>query len=92
MMDLTWYILGALTGVTIYGMYLLSRQYVSNWWNWTGVGAGAGLVLFSIAWGVGAILEGVPRAGSMGLLLFGLPGIIMLSFTLRRIVSQREMS
>ncbi|MGI9535489.1 MAG: hypothetical protein ACR2PB_00360 [Desulfocapsaceae bacterium] len=91
MMDLTWYILGTLTGAIIYGMYLLSSKYIiSNWWNLAGIGAGAGLVLFSIAWGVGAVLEGVPRAGSMGLLLFGLPGIIILSFLLRRILSHKE--
>lgn len=90
MMDLTWYILGTLTGGIIYGMYLLSEKFALNWLSWSGLCAGAGLILFSIAWGVGAVLEGVPRAGSMGILLFGLPGLIVTTVTIRRIFSQKE--
>jgi hypothetical protein len=48
------------------------------------------LILFSIAWSVGAVLEGVPRAGSMGLLLFGLSGIVILTFSLRYVFAKRE--
>jgi hypothetical protein len=39
---------------------------------------------------VGAVLEGVPRAGSMGLLLFGLSGIVILTLTGKFITSQRR--
>jgi len=92
MMDFTWYILGVLTGGVLYGMYLFSEKFVLNWLSWSGLGAGAGLILFSIAWGVGAVLEGVPRAGSMGVLLFGLPGLIVLTLTIRRIFSQEEVA
>jgi hypothetical protein len=92
MMDFTWYVLGTLTGAAIYGMYLLSEKFVLNWVSWSGLGSGAGLILFSIAWGVGAVLEGVPRAGSMGILLFGLPGLIVLTLTIRRILSQEEIA
>jgi hypothetical protein len=90
MMDLTWYFLGALTGVAIYCIYVLSTKFVSKWLNWLGVGIGVAFILFSIAWGVGAVLEGVPRAGSMGLLLFGLPGLTFLTIALNRIVSHKE--
>jgi hypothetical protein len=92
MMDFTWYILGVLTGGALYGMYLFSEKFVLNLLSWSGLGAGAGLILFSIAWGVGAVLEGVPRAGSMGILLFGLPGLIVLTLTIRRILSQEEVA
>jgi hypothetical protein len=88
MIDLTWYILGTLTGVAIYYMYLLSEKLADTWLNWAGLGTGIALILFSIAWGVGAVLEGVPRAGSMGLLLFGFPGLTTLTLTLKRIMSQ----
>jgi hypothetical protein len=89
MIDLTWYFLGALTGVAIYCIYVLSTKFVSKCLNWLGVGIGVAFILFSIAWGVGAVLEGVPRAGSMGLLLFGLPGLIVFTITLKRITSQK---
>jgi hypothetical protein len=90
MMDLTWYFLGVLTGGALYCAYVLANRFKLNWLLLSGVGTGAGLLLFSIAWGVGAVLEGVPRAGSMGILLFGLPGLILLTVTLRHILSQKE--
>jgi len=90
MMDLTWYVLGALTGVIAYFLYELSRKITLNWLSWSGLIVGSFLILFSIAWSVGAVLEGVPRAGSMGLLLFGLSGIVILTLTGRFITSQRR--
>ena len=90
MMDLTWYILGVLTGAIAYVLYELSRKITLNWLSWSGLIVGSFLVLFSIAWSVGAVLEGVPRAGSMGLLLFGLSGIVILTLTGRFITSQRR--
>ena len=90
MMDLTWYILGGLTGAITYTFYELSKKYPLNWTTWSGLGTGAFLILFSMAWSVGAVLEGVPRAGSMGMLLFGLPRIVILALTSRIIVSKKE--
>jgi vacuolar-type H+-ATPase subunit I/STV1 len=90
MMDLTWYVLGALTGVIAYFLYELSRKMTLNWLSWSGLIVGSFLILFSIAWSVGAVLDGVPRAGSMGLLLFGLSGIVILTLTGRFITSQRR--
>lgn len=87
MMDFTWYVLGALTGIVIYWLHKLSKEFTIQWLEWAGLSAGAGLILFSIAWGMGAVLEGVPRAGSMGLLLFGLPGLVMFTIVLKRILS-----
>ena len=90
MMDLTWYVLGTLTGAIAYFLYELSRKRTLNWLSWSGLIVGSFLVLFSIAWSVGAVLEGVPRAGSMGLLLFGLSGIVILTLSGRFITSQRR--
>jgi vacuolar-type H+-ATPase subunit I/STV1 len=90
MMDLTWYVLGALTGVIAYFLYELSRKITLNWLSWSGLIVGSFLILFSIAWSVGAVLEGVPRAGSMGLLIFGLSGIVILTLTGRFVISQRR--
>ncbi len=89
MMDFTWYILGALTGAVAYTLYLISRKAALNWLSWSGLIAGSTLVLFSIAWAVGSVLEGVPRAASMGLLLFGLSGVVVLTLTGRKIISQK---
>jgi hypothetical protein len=89
MMDLTWYTLGILTGIIAYALYELSKRFTLNWLSWSSLILGSFLILFSIAWSVGAVLEGVPRAGSMGLLLFGLSGIVILTLTGRFIVSRK---
>jgi hypothetical protein len=90
MMDLTWYVLGVLTAAIGYALYELSKKYTLNWLSWSGLIGGSVLILFSIAWAVGAVLEGVPRAGSMGLLLFGLSGIVVLTLTGKSIASEKR--
>jgi len=57
----------------------------------TGLGIGTFLILFSIAWAVGSVLEGVPRAASMGLMMFGLGGIVILTVTVRFIAGQKQL-
>jgi len=89
MMDFTWYILGVLTGAVAYSLYLVSKKYTLNWLLLSGLIAGSGLILFTIAWAVGSVLEGVPRAASMGMLLFGLSGAIILTVTARLIASRK---
>ncbi len=83
MMGLTWYILGLLTTGSAIFIWKLSRKHDFNWKSWLGLALGVILALFAIAWGVGAVLEGVPRAGSMGIIFFGLPGIVLFSATYR---------
>ena len=90
MMDLTWYILGVLTGAVAFSLYLISKKATLNWLLWSGLIAGSALILFSIAWAVGSVLEGVPRAASMGILLFGLSGVVILTLTGKMISSKKD--
>jgi hypothetical protein len=90
MIDLTWFVLGVLTAGSIIYYLELAKQYHLDWKASSGYGFGIILVLFSIAWAVGAVLEGVPRAGSMGILLFGMPGIGLLTFIFRYIFGKLE--
>lgn len=85
MMSLTWYLLGVLTALFAYLLFEYSKKNPLNWIGWLGLVSSITLILFSIAWGVGAVLEGVPRAGSMGLLVFGLSGIVIFTLTVRYI-------
>ena len=89
MMDFTWYILGVLTGAAAYGLYLVSRKRHLSWLDWSGLVAGSALILFSIPWAVACVIEGVPRAASMGLILFGLSGVVVLTLTGRKMTSQK---
>jgi hypothetical protein len=73
MMGITWYMVGLILGLSAYTLYKLRAQHDFGWFPLSLSGAGIGLILFAAAWGVASILDGVPRAASMGLLLFGLP-------------------
>ena len=77
MMGFTWYILGVLTVGLVYFLYEYSKKQKLDWLAWAGLSLGITTILFSIAWSVGAVLEGVPRAASMGMLMFGFGGIII---------------
>ena len=90
MMGFTWFILGFLSTGSVIFYRELSKRYHLNWILLCSYGTGVVLILFSIAWSVGAVLEGVPRAGSMGMMLFGLPGIVVLTWTLRNIFNRPE--
>jgi hypothetical protein len=90
MMDFIWFCLGLLTTGSIFGLWTLSSSYRMNGLGWLGTGTGIFLVLFTIAWSAGSILEGVPRAASMGLVLFGLPGISLLVLSLKFIDTRLE--
>jgi Na+-translocating ferredoxin:NAD+ oxidoreductase RnfG subunit len=88
-MGFTWYLLGLLTtGSTIF-LWHFSKRYQFNWLSWAGLSLGIVLTLFSIAWAVGSVLEGVPRAASMGLLLFGFSGIVILTLASRYTLTRR---
>jgi len=89
MMAFTWYLLGVLTIGTGYFLYEYAKKNQLDWFPLSGLILGISLILFSIAWGVGAVLEGVPRAASMGMLLFGFGGIVILTITSRFFVRQR---
>jgi Na+-translocating ferredoxin:NAD+ oxidoreductase RnfG subunit len=90
MMDFIWLLLGILTGTAAIFLWKYAQRYQLNWFAWSGLVTGIFLVLFSIAWAAGAVLEGVPRAASMGLLLFGMSGIVTLTFTFRYIHTKLE--
>ncbi len=89
MMDFTWYILGLLTTGSGIFLWHFSKRYQLNWQAWSGLILGIFLILFSIAWAVGSVLEGVPRAASMGLLLFGFSGIVSVTLAFRYTLTKR---
>jgi Na+-translocating ferredoxin:NAD+ oxidoreductase RnfG subunit len=88
-MGFTWYFLGLLTTGSSIFLWHFSKRYQLNWLSWSGLTLGVVLILFSIAWAVGSVLEGVPRAASMGLLLFGFSGIVILTLAFRYTLTKR---
>ena len=92
MMGLAWYILGVLTIFSMYVLYEYAKQRHLHWMTITGLASGVFSILFSVAWAAGSVLEGVPRAASMGLLLFGLGGVVILAATLKFITVRHKSS
>jgi Na+-translocating ferredoxin:NAD+ oxidoreductase RnfG subunit len=85
MINLIWLGLGILTIVSAALLVKLSKRYRLNWIAWGGLGLGIGLILFCIAWSTASVLEGVPRAASMGVVFFAFPGIVLLTLTMKYI-------
>ena len=86
-MGLMWFALGVLVGLSVFVAVELHKRIVIDWRGWAGLALGELMVLFSIAWSVGAMFEGEPRAASMGLMLFGGPGIAILALTGRLLIA-----
>ncbi len=82
-MGLMWLSVGILTGISAWILNVLNKRYYIDLVAWLGLISGIFSVLFGIAWSVSSVLEGVPRSGSMGILLFGGLGLIILLLTWR---------
>ncbi len=54
MMDITWLALGIVSLLAGVAIWKLSSQYRLNWYILSGLALGVALILFSVAWGVGA--------------------------------------
>lgn len=82
-MGLMWFIVGLITGLSLFVAVELHKRFDIDWRGWVGLALGDFLVLFCIAWSTASVFEGVPRAASMGLLMFGGTGLIVLVLTWR---------
>lgn len=85
-MGLMWFCLGFITGLTVFVASELHKRFDLDWRAWGGLVLGEAMVLFCIAWSVAAVAEGEPRAASMGLLVFGAPGVAVLALSIRLLV------
>ncbi len=87
--EILFFSLGVLTTFAVILLYQLYKMYKMNWKSWTLVVLSEFLILFSIAWSFSAILEGEPRSASMGLVLFGISGLIIGALA-NRIIKKKE--
>ena len=85
-MGLMWFSVGLITGLSVFAAAKLHERFNLDWRGWTGLALGEFLILFCIAWSTASIFEGVPRAASMGLLMFGGAGLVVLVLTWRLFV------
>lgn len=86
-------ILFFLTGAWAVGFVWLlirsSRRRPFKWYSWVLALTAGFLAVFALLWAVSSVLEGEPQAANMGLLLFGVPALVLLGIT-ARIVFREE--
>ena len=85
-----WFILGLFVavGLTVLVMWLRNRGIAVTWYQWLIGAVGLLLVIGAIQHYLGTLSEGYTTPGLMGVLVFGLPGLILLAvawqLTIRR--------
>jgi len=77
--EILFYMLGVISTLIAVGIYVWNMKSRFNWTAWILLILGSFLMVFSIAWSVSSVLEGEPRAASMGLVVFGIPGLILIA-------------
>ena len=79
MMMLTFYMVGLLAAASVWWFIRLNQRQRIKPLMIAGLALGIAMILFCIAWGMGSVLEGVPRAAAMGVVFFGFPGVVLLT-------------
>ena len=90
--EVLFFVLGVISTLLVLGFVLLNKQYQLDWKSWTAMVFGALLLVFSVAWSVSSVLEGEPRAASMGMVFFGIPGLIVLLLSRRLVLKCKARS
>ncbi|RZT96700.1 hypothetical protein EV201_1343 [Ancylomarina subtilis] len=76
--EILFFTLGVITTLAIGTTYYFNKKLTFTAGTWATLGLGIFLLIFCIAWSCSSVLEGEPRAASMGLVVFGIPGLILL--------------
>lgn len=87
--EIMFYLLGIFTALGAYVLIKYAKKYILKWSSWL-LGVLAILFsLFTIAWSWSSILEKEPQAAGLGLIVFGIPALILV-FVSRRMVLKSE--
>ena len=83
--EILFFCLGLVAIVLAYVLVKLSRRYTFKWYTWLLSIIGGVLLVFTIGWAVSSTLEGETQAANMGLIVFGLPVLIIFGIVSRLI-------
>ena len=88
--EVMFYLLGVFTVLGAIVLNNYSKKYTFKWSAWL-LGVLAVLFsLFTIAWSWSSILEQEPQAAGLGLIVFGIPSLILVFVTRRAILKSEE--
>ena len=80
--------LGVICTLFVLILIYMNKKYTFQWYSWVLSIFGASLLLFTNAWSVSSILEGEIQAANMGLLVFGLPALIVFGITRKLVLGK----
>lgn len=87
--EVLFFSLGVISTLLTIGIIKLHKENNFKWYTWLSSVTGAFLVVFTIAWSVSSVLEGEIQAANMGLIMFGLPSLILFGLT-RKILTKKS--
>ena len=87
--EMMFYLLGIFTAVGAYLMICQTKKYTLKWFSWLLGVLTIFASLFTIAWSWSSMLEQEPQSAGFGLILFGIPSLILV-FVTRRVVLKSE--
>ncbi len=82
-----WFFMGVLFTLCVFAFAYLSIVVSLRWYTWGGLIGGAIMVLFGIGWAGASFLEGYPQSGSLALMVFSAPGVVVMILTWRNLVA-----
>jgi hypothetical protein len=78
-----WFCMGILFTLFVQGLAYLSIKASLPWYAWAMKIVGCTAILFGLGWAGASFFEGVAQSGSMGLMFFTMPGIILILLSWR---------
>ncbi|SDI31720.1 hypothetical protein SAMN04488540_10180 [Ferrimonas sediminum] len=87
MIWLQWYLLGMLTIVSLLAYRKLERHFILDWKANLGLFGAFVLFWLTFGWSWASFAEGESQSGAMGLLIFGLSGLVVSAVTWRQFIA-----
>ena len=92
MIGLMWYLMGMLTTAALWGYLHVNKHYRLTWMSHLALVAIFGILWICIGWSWASFAEGEAQSGAMGLVCFGLPGVILLNITWKRLIAPNKLT
>ncbi len=87
--EILFFFLGLFTACSIMGLLYLKIKFNAGPKNLIISALGIFLLLFNMAWSLSSILENEHQAANMGMLFFGLPGVLLLGMAWKMLQKDR---
>lgn len=91
MIGLMWYLMGMLTTGALWGYLHINKRYRLTWVSNLSLAAAFGILWICIGWSWASFAEDEAQSGAMGLVCFGLPAIILLNLTWKRLIAPNKL-